>query len=147
MDNAIGNRIKVLMALNNISPDLMCKLSGLNKFQIDNILQGKSKKVDLLLRVAKVLNVSLDLICDIDKKPNTSDDKNLLRYELPLCIELFASKYSIKLTDQSKKQIISAVNKNYALNDSYKELIQRVHGILLLLKEHPDLIKNLNGKI
>ena len=147
MGNFIGNRIKVLMALNNTGPDLMVKLSGLNKFQLENILQGKSKKVDLLLKVAKALNVSLDLICDIEEKPNTAAHNNHLIYELPLCIELLSSRYSVKLTKQAKQTIISIVSNNSTSSDSYKELIQRINGIILLLKEYPDFANELTSKV
>jgi transcriptional regulator with XRE-family HTH domain len=147
MNNLIGNRIKVLMALNNLGPDSIVKLSGLNKFQLENILQGKSKKIDLLLKISKALNVSLDLICDIESKPSSINNNKLLSYELPLCTELLSSQYSVKLGKQLRQSIISVITSNASATDTYKELIQRIQGIIILLKEYPELVGKLDSKI
>ena len=137
------------MALNSVSTDKLLKTTGLNKFQLDNILHGKSRKIDLLIPIAKALGVSLDVLFNPPEESVDSIHHNIIftSAEVPLCIDLFCKKNKFKLSELCKETILNLIKENSEEVHVTPTLIHQVHGILLLLKKYPELVNILSHEI
>jgi transcriptional regulator with XRE-family HTH domain len=139
--NYINNRIRALMVLNNISTDDLLKKASINKFQLDNILHGKSRKIDLIISIAKALGVSLDILCDPPKNlTNKDDDVIFFSSEIPLCIDILCKKYELVLPKSCSESLLKLIKENSKDVSETNALIHQAQGILLLLKKYPKLI-------
>jgi len=134
------------MVLKNISTDELLKKASINKFQLDNILHGKSRKIDLIISIAKALGVSLDILCDPPKNlPNVDhEDKIFFSSEIPLCIDIFCKKYELVLPKSCNEAILDLIKENSIEVSETNTLIHQAQGILLLLKKYPELINLLS---
>lgn len=140
--NYINNRIRALMVLKNISTDDLLKKASVNKFQLDNILHGKSRKIDLIISIAKALGVSLDILCDPPKNLTNKDDDDVIFFssEIHLCIDILCKKYELVLPKSCSETILKLIKENSKDVSETNALIHQAQGILLLLKKHPKLI-------
>lgn len=144
--NYISNKIKSFMILKNISHERLLELTKLNRFQLDNVLHGRSKKIELISKIAKALEVSLDFLCD----PITSNSNkvtintNIIQLELLLYINFYCEKYKINLSEVCKTKIVNLFRNHQSDDNLRKEVINMIHGIFFLLRENPKLVEYLS---
>ena len=148
--NPIGNKIKSLMLMKGININKLCELTKLDRYQIDNIILGRTKRITLIQIVAKALNVSLDYLCEVPENLeniNLSESEAELYSECFFYIDAYTKGYGLELSNSCREKIFYMLkDHNPEFDLSSGALAGAIHGIILLLKNHPDFAKKLTEK-
>lgn len=126
-ENTLNNKLKEALIEKGLTPSDLAVLSGISKQNISDIIRSNLKPgVDLALKIAKVLNYSVEDLFEL------SDDAWYQIAKSDNGLTLFLDLYEMKIIDSSeKKKRISSTNAEYFLIEEYRCISKAKHDELL----------------
>lgn len=128
----VASRIKELLRRRNLKVKDLSQISGLDSFTINNLLQGRSKKLEHLIKIAEALNVQLESLISEE----TFLEVALYRDAVSICCEVLTSENIKKCPSTFLDDLFLRVYNVLQHYDNPSEIKMYIKGILDTSHKH-----------
>lgn len=104
----IGNNLKQLRKEKGLTLESLAKKAGVSKAHIWTIEKGNSPKLDTVYKIARALDISIDLLIDITIDKTSTNERTLIR------------RYR-KLSDRDQKLLLGIAKIFHEIDEKYKQ--------------------------
>ena len=135
----IGNKIRYLLKLEGLSIADLSKEINISRYAIDNVIYGKSKRIDVVHKICVRLNIELNtLLDDSETIPNTNHKHSHIFSNN----SFLEGNFSVELYSQIVTEMVTVISKNKSAM-SKKKFIELIDKTYLYVTESPENINQL----